>query len=64
MPYVVAYVVLADGPKVFSMINDFESSRESIEVGTEVELVVGKIRNDEQGNDIISFKFKPVRGKA
>jgi len=61
VPYVVAYVVLQEGSKVFSMIEGCEPSEKSLEVGTDVELVVGKIRDDEQGNEVIGYKFKPIR---
>jgi hypothetical protein len=29
----------------------------------EVELQIGKIAEDEQGNDIIGYQFGPVKGK-
>lgn len=60
VPYIVAYVVLPEGPRVFSMINGCEPSEKSLEVGTDVELVVGKICDDEQGNEVIGYKFKPI----
>ena len=33
---------------------------EALKLGQEVELVVGKIKEDEKGNDIIGWKFRPV----
>lgn len=62
VPYIVAYVVLPEGPRVFSMINGCEPSEKSLEVGTDVELIIGKIHDDEQGNEIIGYKFRPIRG--
>jgi len=61
VPYTVAYVVLQEGAKVFSMIEGCESPEKSLEVGTEVEFVVGKICDDEHGNEVIGYKFRPIR---
>ena len=33
---------------------------EALHIGQEVELVVEKVKEDEEGNDIMSFKFKPL----
>ena len=60
-PYVVAYVVIS-GVKVFSLITGCEPSEDSLEIGSDVELVVEKIREDEQGNEIRGYKFRPVTG--
>ncbi len=39
-------------------------SGRSFEVGDEVELVVGKIREDEKGDEIIGYKFQlPKEGR-
>lgn len=62
VPYIVAYIVLFEGPRVFSMINGSDPCGESLEEGTEVELIIGKIRDDEEGNEIFGYKFRPIRG--
>jgi uncharacterized OB-fold protein len=59
IPYGVAYVTLPEGPRVFSMMNLPPPGR-SIEMGDEVELVVGKISEDERGEEVISYKFQLV----
>lgn len=64
VPYIVAYIVLSEGPRVFSMINGCEPSEKSLEVGTDVEIIIGKIRDDEQGNEIVGYKFKPIIGNT
>ena len=56
VPYVVGYVSLPEGPRIFSMIR---YAGESMEIGDEVELFVGKIREDELGNEVIGYQFKP-----
>jgi uncharacterized OB-fold protein len=62
-PYVVAYVVIS-GVKVFSLITGCDPSEESLEIGNEVELVVEKIREDEHGNEIRGYKFRPIHGSG
>lgn len=59
-PYVVAYVLMPAGGRVFSLITGCEPSEGSLEIGTEVELVIEKIREDEQGNEVRGYKFRPV----
>ncbi|MEK6710233.1 MAG: Zn-ribbon domain-containing OB-fold protein [Nitrospinota bacterium] len=61
-PYVVAYVLMPAGGRVFSLITGCEPSEGSLEIGTEVELVIEKIREDERGNEVRGFKFRPVGG--
>jgi len=60
VPYILAYVVLPEGPRVLSQITGCEPSEDSLEIGIDVELVIEKIREDEQGNEVKSYKFRPV----
>jgi uncharacterized OB-fold protein len=62
VPYAVARISLAEGPLVFSVL-DLPHSGQSIEIGDEVELAVGKIREDEQGDEIVGYKFQLVEAK-
>lgn len=59
-PYIMAYVVMPAGVKVFSLITGCEPSEESLKIGAEVELVIEKIRVDEEGNEVRGYKFRPV----
>ncbi len=59
-PYIQAYVDLPEGPKVFSLITGCEPSGEALQIGTEVELVIDKIREDDEGYEIIGYKFRPI----
>ena len=61
-PYVQAYVNLAEGPSVFSLITGCAPSDESLHIGMEVEVVLEKISEDDKGNDLIGYKFRPVGG--
>jgi uncharacterized OB-fold protein len=58
-PYFVAYVDLDDGPRIFSLISGVDPETETLENGMEVELVIERIGSDEQGNDVIGYKFRP-----
>ena len=59
-PYIQAYVDLPEGPRIFSLITGVEPSETALRDGEEVELVIDKIREDENGNDLIGYKFRPV----
>lgn len=56
-PYIQAFVLLPEGPRVFSIIDAQEGE---VEMGTPVELVIGKVAVDPQGNELIGYKFRPV----
>ena len=60
VPYIVGYVKMPEGPRVFSVIQCDNNSVESIEIGTEVELVLSKIRDDDRGDEIMGFQFHSI----
>lgn len=60
LPYMVAYIKLVEGPRIFSMIEGCSVSENALDIGTEVELTIGKIYIDENGNEIINYKFRPI----
>ncbi|MFH1169738.1 MAG: OB-fold domain-containing protein [Chloroflexota bacterium] len=59
-PYVIGYVKMKEGPKVFTLLSDCKPD-EDLEPGQEMEMVIDKIREDEAGNNLVGWKFKPVR---
>jgi uncharacterized protein len=59
-PYIQAFVDLPEGPRIFSLITGCEPSEDALKTGTEVELVMDKITEDEKGNDLIGYKFRPI----
>lgn len=59
-PYIQAFVELPEGPRVFSLITGCEPSENALKTGTEVEMIIDKITEDEKGNDLIGYKFRPV----
>lgn len=58
-PYAIGYVDLPEGVRVFSILTDWKE--EDLKVGRPVELVLGKFRDDEEGNEIVTYKFRPVQ---
>ncbi len=57
-PYVLAQVRLSDGGLVSSVLTDCDV--EAVDIDMDVELVIEKVMEDEEGNDVMSFKFKPI----
>ncbi len=58
IPYAVGTVVLPDGLSITALLT--ESDTDKWRVGMDVELVIEKLFDDEEGNEIIGFKFKPT----
>ncbi len=58
-PYMQGYVILRDGPKIFTLITGCEPREDALTVGDKMELVIEKIKEDENGEDIIGWKFRP-----
>ncbi|MFH1382238.1 MAG: OB-fold domain-containing protein [Chloroflexota bacterium] len=59
-PYIQAFVVLPEKVRLFTLIEGCQPEPDALQIGQEMELVIGKIKFDEHGNDIIGWKFKPV----
>ena len=59
-PYVIGFIDLPEGIKLFSVLTDCEPWDEVLKIDMEMEMVIGKIKQDEYGNEIISYKFRPI----
>ena len=59
-PSIQAYINLVEGPKIWSLITGCEPNEDALKIGMEMELVIDKVREDKEGNEIISFQFKPT----
>jgi uncharacterized OB-fold protein len=57
-PFGVGYVELADEVKVESRLT--ESDPAALRIGQEMELVVVPFRTDGEGNEVMTFAFRPV----
>jgi uncharacterized protein len=58
VPYGVGYVELADGVRVETRLTETEG----LENGIEMELVLVPFRTDADGNEVVTFAFRPVGG--
>ena len=58
VPYSVGYADFPNNIRVFAQLTEVDPSK--LKVNMNVELVLGKIGNDEDGKEIISYKFKPL----
>jgi benzoylsuccinyl-CoA thiolase BbsA subunit len=56
-PYVAGYVDLPDGVRVFAQI---EAPAEVLRIDQPVEVVLGVVRHEPDGQPVLGYKFKPV----
>jgi len=63
-PYTVALIKLEEGPLVTAQLTDL--GIQPVEIGTPVEMVTRKLRNDgdERGMIVYGYKFRPVLAQA
>jgi uncharacterized OB-fold protein len=59
IPYGVGIVEFPEGVRIVSYLT--EGNPEKLKVGMDMLLVVEKLFEDGEGNEIIGFKFKPVQ---
>jgi uncharacterized OB-fold protein len=62
-PYIIGYVRTKEGVLVFTPITGCEATDDALQIGEEMELVIEKIKEDEKGNLLIGWKYKPVKRK-
>jgi len=59
-PYAFGYVELECGLIVYALLADWSPPEEKLKPGMQVEQVVEWLRDDEAGNPIVTFKYRPV----
>lgn len=59
-PYAVGYADFPDDVRVFAQLTEVDPNK--LKVDMDVELVLGKIDRDEEGNEIISYKLQKLEG--
>ena len=57
-PFIVAQVELPEKVQLMTLLTDCDP--EAVRVGMEVELYFWKVREDEDGNEVMAFAFRPV----
>jgi len=58
VPYAFGYAELPDGVRIETLFTGCDP--DTLEVGMAVELVIEKLHEDEQGNEISAYKFRPI----
>ena len=61
-PYVIAQVQLPERVIIPTVLDGVDP--ESVEIGMELEIVIEKAMSDADGNDVMAFKFRPLKGGA
>ena len=62
-PYIIGFIDLPEGIKLYSLIVDCDPWDQTLEIDMEMRMVIGKIKTDEAGNDILGYTFTPVSEK-
>lgn len=63
LPYIIGYVKTKEGVLIFTQITGCEAKDEALQIGEEMEMVIEMIKTDDYGNNLIGWKFKPIRQK-
>jgi len=58
VPYGVGWVDLPEGARIVAYLT--ESDPEKLKVGMDLMLIIDKLFDDSEGNELIGFKFKPL----
>jgi len=56
-PYGLGRIQLPEGVFIATVLT--ECNPEKLKIGTEWELVIEKVKEDEEGNDVVAYKFRP-----
>ena len=60
-PYTLSFIDLSEGPTIFAIIAGGASGGEGLQNGMEMELTIEPISTDENGNEVIGYKYRPAR---
>ena len=60
-PSIQAYVDLEEGPRIWSIVTGAGPDPAKLQIGMELELVLEKVREDKEGNEIVSYQFRPAK---
>lgn len=63
-PYTIGFIDLPEGIKLFSLLTQCDPWDKVLAVGMEMEMVIETIREDEEGNEIVGYKFRPSGEKS
>jgi len=61
VPYIFGVVELPEGERICTHFTDCDI--ESLRIGMDMELVLGIVGKDPEGNELLGWKFRPLRSK-
>jgi len=59
VPYAIGFVELPEGVRIETLFTGCNA--EDLKIGMDVEMVIEKLQEDEAGNEILAYKFKPCQ---
>ena len=59
VPYGLGWIALPEGLAVISHLTENDPNK--LHVGMEMELIIDKLEEDEAGNEVMYYKFRPVK---
>ena len=59
-PYIIGFVKTKEGARLFTLITGCEVKDDALDMGQEMELVIERVKEDKEGNNLIGWKFRPV----
>ena len=59
VPYAFGYVELPEGVRVETLFTGCDL--EALKVGMDAELVIEKLHDDDEGNEVMTYKFRPIK---
>jgi len=57
-PYASGYIDLQEGVRIYSLLTDWEAK--DLKIGAEMELIIEKMAEDLEGNEVVTYKFRPI----
>jgi uncharacterized OB-fold protein len=58
-PYAMGYIDLPERLMIFSQLTHW--NEKELRIGMEMEMVVEKLKTDKEGNEVYTYKFRPVK---
>jgi uncharacterized OB-fold protein len=57
-PYASGFIDLPEGVRIYSLLTDWQTK--DLKIGAEMQLVIEKIKEDDEGNVVLGYKFQPI----
>ena len=62
VPYAIGYVEFPEGVRVETLFTGGDPN--GLESGMEVEMVIEKLCEDDEGNEVMAYMFRPIRARS